>query len=54
MSGPGDFPIGSQHHPDEHPLPLTRDHLLELHQGLIDMQDSPEFEVHDEFIIWPF
>jgi glyoxylase-like metal-dependent hydrolase (beta-lactamase superfamily II) len=54
-STPGvDFPIGSTHHPNEHPLQLTRDHLLELNQAIIDMQDDPHIEVHDEFIIWPF
>jgi hydroxyacylglutathione hydrolase len=52
---PGDdFPIGSTYHPNEHPLPLGREHLLELLQGVIGMQASPHIEVHDEFIIWPF
>ena len=48
-----DFPFGSNHHPDEHPLPMYLEHLLELHQGVIDMQDDPQIEVHDEFIIFP-
>ena len=49
-----DFPVGSTHHPDEHPLQLDRSHLLELLDGLIGMQAAPYIEVHDEFIIWPF
>jgi glyoxylase-like metal-dependent hydrolase (beta-lactamase superfamily II) len=49
-----DFPLGSTHHPDEHPLQLDRSHLLELLDGLIGMQADPHIEVHDEFIIWPF
>ena len=48
-----DFPFGATHHPDEHPLQLRRDHLLELYQGLLDMQADPQIEVHDSFIIWP-
>ncbi len=52
---PGDdFPIGSTSHPNEHPLQLTRDHLLELNAAIIAMQAAPHIEVHDEFIIWPF
>ncbi len=52
---PGDdFPIGSTYHPDEHSLPLGREHLQELLGGLIGMQADPHIEVHDEFIIWPF
>lgn len=49
-----DFPIGSKYHPNEHPLQLTRDTLLELHQALLDMQGGPIVkEVHDDFIIYP-
>lgn len=52
---PGDdFPIGSTYHPDEHPLPLRLDHLLELNAAVIGMQAAPHIEVHDEFIVWPF
>ena len=49
-----DFPVGSTHHPDEHPLQLDRGHLLELLDGLIGMLADPHLEVHDEFIIFPF
>lgn len=48
-----DYPFGATYHPDEHPLELTRDHLLELNQAIIRMQDDPHIEVHADFIIWP-
>ena len=52
---PGDdFPVGSTHHPNEHPLQLKLHHLMELNAAIIAMQGSPHIEVHDEFIIWPF
>jgi glyoxylase-like metal-dependent hydrolase (beta-lactamase superfamily II) len=51
---PGDdYPFGATFHPDEHPLQLTRDHLLELNQAVIGMQDDPKIEVHDDFIVYP-
>ena len=51
---PGDdFPLGSTSHPDEHPLQLTRAHLLELEAAIRAMGDSPVYEVHDDFIIFP-
>jgi glyoxylase-like metal-dependent hydrolase (beta-lactamase superfamily II) len=49
-----DFPFGSTHHPDEHPLQLGREHLVELLDALVEMQDDPHVEEHDDFIIWPF
>ena len=49
-----DFPLGSLHHPDEHPLALERAILLELLDALVQMQGAPHIEVHDDFIIWPF
>jgi hydroxyacylglutathione hydrolase len=52
---PGDdYPIGSTYHPNEHPLGLGLEHLLELNAAIIAMQAAPHIEVHDEFIIWPF
>jgi hypothetical protein len=48
-----DFPIGSTYHPDEHPLQLTRAHLLELHTAIHAMNGQAQYEVHDEFIIFP-
>jgi glyoxylase-like metal-dependent hydrolase (beta-lactamase superfamily II) len=52
---PGEqFPIGSTFHPNEHVLQLSRDHLLELLDGLLGMQRSPHIETHDDFVIWPF
>jgi hydroxyacylglutathione hydrolase len=48
-----DFPIGSTSHPNEHELELTRDHLHELYDALLAMNGVPEYEEHDDFIIFP-
>lgn len=48
-----DFPLGSTYHPDEHPLQLGLEHLIELNNAIIGMQGNPHYEVHDEFIIFP-
>jgi hydroxyacylglutathione hydrolase len=51
---PGDdFPIGSNSHPNEHPLQLGREHLIELNDACIAMGNTPVYEVHDDFIIYP-
>lgn len=47
-----DYSIGSTFHPDEHPLTLDRDHLLELRDAL-NAQNTATNEVHDDFIIYP-
>ena len=39
-------------HPDEHPLELTMEHLLEL-RGAVEAMDEPAIEVHDDFIVYP-
>ena len=49
-----DFPFASTVHIDEHPLELTRDHLVELRDGVVEMSDDPQIEPHVDFIIWPF
>jgi hypothetical protein len=33
---------------------LTRSHLIELRDAVVAMQDAPQVEVHDDFIVWPF
>jgi glyoxylase-like metal-dependent hydrolase (beta-lactamase superfamily II) len=48
-----DFPIGSTYHPNEHILPLRRDHLLELLDAVEAMLDDPFIDVHDDFIVYP-
>ena len=48
------FPVGATTHPNEHGLPLSRSHLLELLAGLDAMQASPHVEVHADFVIHPF
>ncbi|MCA9290689.1 MAG: MBL fold metallo-hydrolase [Phycisphaerales bacterium] len=48
-----DFNFGATFHPDEHPLQLGREHLVELHDAVVAMNGSPQYEVHDDFIIFP-
>jgi len=48
-----DFPFGATEHPDEHSLPLRREHLAELLGGLQGMADDAAIEAHAEFIIFP-
>lgn len=51
---PGDdYTIGANSHPNEHPLQLGREHLLELNAACIAMGNTPVYEVHDDFIIYP-
>jgi len=51
---PGDeFPVGSQSHPGERALELSRAHLVELSQALAAMAGSPQRETHDDFVIVP-
>jgi glyoxylase-like metal-dependent hydrolase (beta-lactamase superfamily II) len=44
---------GSTFHPDEHPLQLGVEHLIELRDALLGMEQAPTREVHDEFVIVP-
>lgn len=48
-----DFDFGATMHPGEHPLPLGRDHLVELRDALAAMNGTPMLEPHDDFIIYP-
>jgi hydroxyacylglutathione hydrolase len=48
-----DFEFGATMHPDEHPLELTRDHLVELRDAVDAMGDTPVYEAHDDFIVVP-
>jgi glyoxylase-like metal-dependent hydrolase (beta-lactamase superfamily II) len=51
---PGEeYDFGADHHPDEHELPLGRDHLLELRDALDRMDGAPARETHDDFVIVP-
>jgi hydroxyacylglutathione hydrolase len=47
-----DFEFGATEHPNEHVLELTWDHLLELRDA-VDAMDTPQIEVHDDFIVYP-
>jgi len=49
-----DFPFGATQHPDEHELPLHREHLIELLEGVAGMAADPFKEAHRDFIIVPF
>ncbi len=46
--------FGSTHHPNEHPLQLRREHLLELNSALIEMGSTPQAQDHEHFVIFPF
>jgi len=48
-----DFPLGSLHHPDEHPLQLELSHLLQLQSALHAMNGQPQYQVFESFIIFP-
>jgi hydroxyacylglutathione hydrolase len=48
-----DFDFGADQHPNERPLQLDLAHLLELEAAVVAMGGSPEYEVHDDFIIYP-
>jgi glyoxylase-like metal-dependent hydrolase (beta-lactamase superfamily II) len=43
----------STHHPNEHPLQLSREHLLELNRAVTEMGSTPQVQIHDHFVIFP-
>lgn len=51
---PGDdFPFMATQHPNEHPLELSVDHLIELDNAVEAMGNNPVIEAHDDFIVYP-
>jgi hypothetical protein len=48
-----DYPIGSIYQPDEHPLELSRAHLIELKEALRDHRDKPQLLAYGDFTLWP-
>jgi glyoxylase-like metal-dependent hydrolase (beta-lactamase superfamily II) len=48
-----EIPFGSTMHANEHALPLTVDHLLELRDAVEAMGNDPMYEIHDDFIVYP-
>jgi glyoxylase-like metal-dependent hydrolase (beta-lactamase superfamily II) len=48
-----DYPVGTKFQPDEHPLELTRGHLLELRDALAQMGPTVERRAMRDFTIWP-
>jgi hydroxyacylglutathione hydrolase len=46
-------PLGTTHQPDEHALPLSAQHLAELHAACEAMGAAPGVDVHDDFVIRP-
>lgn len=49
----GDFAFGADQHPGEHALQLTTTTLDELGQAVEAMGQSPQYEEHADFIIYP-
>jgi glyoxylase-like metal-dependent hydrolase (beta-lactamase superfamily II) len=47
-----DFAFGSDYHPNEHVLQLSRGHLTEMREALEEMSTAQN-EVHDDFILYP-
>jgi len=48
-----DFPFQAPVHLDEHELPLGVEHLVELRDAVVAMGDTPQYEAHDDFIVFP-
>jgi hydroxyacylglutathione hydrolase len=48
-----DYPMGTTYQPEEHILPLSLDKLYELNEALRMLGQTPKYEVHDDFIIYP-
>lgn len=47
-----DFDFGADQHPGEHVLELQWAHLVELSDA-VDAMQSPQIEIHDDFIVYP-
>lgn len=48
-----DYAFGADQHPNEHALELTYPVLLELNDAVVAQGDSPVYEAHDDFILYP-
>jgi glyoxylase-like metal-dependent hydrolase (beta-lactamase superfamily II) len=48
-----DFNIGSQQHPNEHVLQLDVADLIELNEAVKAMGNTPSYQPHENFIIYP-
>jgi hydroxyacylglutathione hydrolase len=48
-----DYAMGADEHPNEHPLQLTKDTLSELHEAVKALGATPQYQEHDDFIIYP-
>ena len=48
-----DYPVGTAYQPQEHPLSLSRAHLLEMNEALKEMKGHPQRLALSEFTIWP-
>ena len=48
-----DYPLGSTYQPNEHVLQLNVNHLIELHNAVQAMGNSPVYQKHASFIIYP-
>jgi len=48
-----DYPMGATQHANEHVLQLTLETLLELNQAVIGLGNNPQYQEHDDFIVYP-
>jgi glyoxylase-like metal-dependent hydrolase (beta-lactamase superfamily II) len=48
-----DYPVGTAYQPEEHPLSLSRAHLLEMNEALLEMKGTARRMALSEFTIWP-
>lgn len=48
-----DYAMQVTKHPNEHVLQLTHGTLLELNQAVIGLGQSPQYQKHDDFILYP-
>jgi glyoxylase-like metal-dependent hydrolase (beta-lactamase superfamily II) len=48
-----DYPVRTTYQPEEHALALSASHVLELHEALVRMGDTPIRDTHKDFIVYP-
>ena len=48
-----DYPVRTTFQPEEHVLEMTAANILELHDAVSKMGDTPVRDVHRDFIVYP-
>jgi hydroxyacylglutathione hydrolase len=48
-----DYPVRTTYQPEEHELAMTPGNILELHEAVSKMGDTPVREIHKNFIVYP-